>query len=95
MFKPEGVYVAMLTPFKADGSVNEGELRRIVDFQIEGGVHGLFPISSVGEFIHMSREEKFRIMEIMVDQNAGRVKIVPGCRQQPAGRIHYFGKKSP
>jgi N-acetylneuraminate lyase/4-hydroxy-tetrahydrodipicolinate synthase len=78
MFKPEGVYVAMLTPFKADGSLNEGELRRIVDFQIKGGVHGLFPISSVGEFIHMSREEKVRMMEIIVDQNKGRVRITPG-----------------
>ena len=78
MFKPEGVYVAMLTPFDEDGAINEGELRRIVDFQIEGGVHGLFPISSVGEFIHMSRQEKVRMMEIMVDQSRGRVKITPG-----------------
>ncbi|MGD9288973.1 MAG: dihydrodipicolinate synthase family protein [Desulfobacterales bacterium] len=78
MFKPEGVYVAMLTPFKDDGSINEAELRRIVDFQITGGVDGLFPISSVGEFIHMSREEKFCMMEIIADQNNGRVKITPG-----------------
>ena len=78
MFKPEGVYVAMLTPFDEDGAINEGELRRMVDFQIEGGVHGLFPISSVGEFIHMNREEKVRMMEIIVDQNRGRVKITPG-----------------
>ena len=78
MYRPEGVYVAMLTPFDEDGSIHEGELRRIVDFQIEGGVHGLFPISSVGEFIHMSREEKFRMMEIIIDQNNGRVKITPG-----------------
>ena len=78
MFKPEGVYVAMLTPFDDEGSINEAELRRIVDFQIKGGVDGLFPISSVGEFIHMSREEKFRMMEIIVDQNEGRIHITPG-----------------
>ncbi len=78
MFKPEGVYVAMLTPFDDEGSINEAELRRIVDFQIKGGVDGLFPISSVGEFIHMSREEKFRMMEIIADQNDGRVHITPG-----------------
>ena len=94
MFKPEGVYVAMLTPFKEDGSVNEGELRRIVDFQIEGGVHGLFPISSVGEFIHMSRKEKIRIMEIMVDQNAGRVKIVPGVGSSLPAESIILAKKA-
>jgi 4-hydroxy-tetrahydrodipicolinate synthase len=78
MYKPEGIYVAMLTPFTDDGSINEEELRRIVDFLIESGVHGLFPISSVGEFIHMSREEKIRMMEITIDQNRGRVRITPG-----------------
>ena len=94
MFKPEGVYVAMLTPFKEDGSLNEAELRRIVDFQIEGGVHGLFPISSVGEFIHMSRQEKFRIMEIMVDQNAGRVRIVPGVGSSLPAESIILAKKA-
>jgi N-acetylneuraminate lyase/4-hydroxy-tetrahydrodipicolinate synthase len=78
MFKPEGIYVAMLTPFTADGEINEAELRRIVDFQIAAGVDGLFPISSVGEYIHMSREEKFRMMEIIADQNRGRVRLTPG-----------------
>jgi 4-hydroxy-tetrahydrodipicolinate synthase len=78
MFKPEGVYVAMLTPFSADGSVNEPELRRMVDFLIQAGVHGLFPISSVGEFIHLTREEKVRMMEIVVDQNRGRTRVTPG-----------------
>ena len=62
MYKPEGIYVAMLTPFSDDGEINEEELRRIVEFLIQSGVHGLFPVSSVGEFIHMSREEKIRMI---------------------------------
>jgi dihydrodipicolinate synthase/N-acetylneuraminate lyase len=78
MFKPEGVYVAMLTPFGKDGEINEKELRHIVDFLIEAGVHGLFPNSSVGESIHMSREEKIRMMEIVFDQSRGRVPVTPG-----------------
>jgi 4-hydroxy-tetrahydrodipicolinate synthase len=78
MFKPEGIYVAMLTPFTEGGAINERELRRMVEFQITSGVDGLFPISSVGEFIHLSREEKFRMMEITVDQTRGRVHVTPG-----------------
>ena len=93
MFKPEGVYVAMLTPFDEDGSINEGELRRIVDFQIAGGVHGLFPISSAGEFIHMSRDEKVRMMEIMVDQNKGRVKITPGVGSSLPAESIFLAQK--
>lgn len=77
-FKPEGVYVAMLTPFKEDGSVNEEELKKIVDFEISMGVDGLFPVSSVGEFIHLDRDEKIRLMAAVVEQAKGRVKVTPG-----------------
>ena len=93
MFKAEGIYVAMLTPFNEDGSLNETELRRIVDFLIESGVDGLFPISSVGEFIHMGREEKIRMMEIIVEQNHGRVRITPGVgSSHPAESIFLAHK---
>jgi len=78
MFKPEGVYAVLLTPFTEDGEINEKELRRILDFLIESGVHGIFPLGSAGESIHLSRDEKIRIMEIVVDQNQGRVKTTPG-----------------
>jgi N-acetylneuraminate lyase/4-hydroxy-tetrahydrodipicolinate synthase len=93
MFKPEGIYVAMLTPFSDDGAISEEELRRIVEFQITSGVHGLFPISSVGEFIHMSQEEKMRMMEIVVDQNRGRVRVTPGVgSSHPAESISLAQK---
>ena len=78
MFKPEGVYVAMLTPFKQDGRIHEQEMRKMVDFQIQKGVDGLFPVSSVGEYIHMTREEKVTLMEMVHDQAKGRVPITPG-----------------
>jgi 4-hydroxy-tetrahydrodipicolinate synthase len=78
MFQPQGVYVAMLTPFKEEGSINEEILRHMVDFQIDRGVDGLFPVSSVGESVHLTQEERVRLMEIVVDQSAGRVPVTPG-----------------
>ena len=93
MFKPEGIYVAMLTPFKEDGSINEAEMQKIVDFLIERGVHGLFPVSSVGEFIHMSQDEKVRLMEIVHDQARGRVAVTPGVgTSNPADSIYLAEK---
>ena len=79
MYKPEGIYVAMLTPFTDQGTINEEVLRRMVEFLIESGVHGLFPVSSVGESIHLTREEKILMMEIIVDQNRNRVQVIPGA----------------
>jgi 4-hydroxy-tetrahydrodipicolinate synthase len=78
MFKPEGVFAVMLTPFTKAGDVSEQELRRLVDFLIGAGVDGLFPLGSAGESVHLSREEKVRAMGIIVDQARGRVPVTPG-----------------
>ena len=94
MYKPEGVYVAMLTPFHDDGLINEDELRRIVDFQIEAGVDGLFPVSSVGEYIHMRREEKVRMTAIVMEQNAGRVCVTAGVGSSHPAESIALAKKA-
>ena len=94
MFKPEGVYVAMITPFKEDGSLNEAEMRKIVDFQIERGVDGLFPVSTCGEYIHMTREEKVRLMEVVYDQAQGRVPVTPGVGGSHSSESIYLAEKA-
>lgn len=92
MFKPVGVYAAMLTPFAADGGVNESELRRMTEFMIGKGLHGLFPISSVGEFVHLSAEQICRCMDIVVDQAAGRVPVTPGISATCAANAIHLAK---
>jgi len=79
LFKPEGVYVAMLTPFDANGEIDELSLRRTAEFAIQQGVDGLFPNSTVGEFVRLSFAEKVRVVEIVVDQAKGRVPVTPGA----------------
>jgi len=79
MFKPEGVYVAMLTPFDDQGRVEEKVLRDMVEWLVEKGVDGLFPVSTVGEFVHLSFEERVRVLEIVVDQAGGRVAVTGGA----------------
>jgi len=94
MFKPEGIYVAMLTSFTGDGRINEKEMRRMVDFQIDRGVDGLFPVSSVGESIHMSREEKVALMEIVHDQSRGRVPVTPGVGSSHPAESVFLAKRA-
>jgi len=79
MYKPQGVYVAMLTPFDAHGEIDERSLRQMTEFMIQQGVDGLFPNSTVGEFVRLDLQEKIRVMEIVVDQAAGRVPVTPGA----------------
>lgn len=94
MYKPSGVYAAMQTPFKTDGDINEEVLRRMVDFMIAKGVHGLFPVSSVGEFVHMTLEQCCRFMEVVIDQNQGRVAVTPGVSSTCAENSVKLVKKA-
>jgi len=77
-FRPRGIIPAMVTPFDKQGKVSEGGLRKLVDYLIEGGVHGLFPVGSQGEFYALEREEKKKIMEIVLDQAKGKVPVYAG-----------------
>jgi len=88
VFRPAGVYVAMMTPFHDDGSVNRDEVRRMVSFLIEKGVDGIFPLSSVGEFLHLDFEEKVSLMEVVQEEARGRVAVTPGATaMSPRGSI--------
>ncbi len=92
IFRPEGVYAAMLTPFDEKGKVNETVLRKIVDFLIDKGIDGLYPVSSVGEFVHLTPEENMEIMDICVDQAKGRVPVVPGVSASCAEKAVILAK---
>jgi N-acetylneuraminate lyase/4-hydroxy-tetrahydrodipicolinate synthase len=67
----------MILPYNKDGSINEEELKKLLEFQIEKGVHGFLPLGSIGEFIHLSREEKIRVIEIVVETVNGRAYVIP------------------
>jgi 2-dehydro-3-deoxy-D-pentonate aldolase len=76
-----GIYTPNLVPFDDDGRINEGELRRMVNWLIEKGVSGLYPNGSTGEFIRLSFEERKRVIRIVADEVRGRVPILAGAAE--------------
>ncbi len=91
MMKIEGVYTALVTPLSEDGSrVDEKALRRLVDFQIEGGVSGLVPVGTTGESPTLDGEECQEVIRIVVEQARGRVPVIGGAgSNSTAEAIHY------
>ena len=73
-----GVFPYLVSPIAPDGSVLDAELRRLVDHLIARGVHGLTPLGSTGEFAYLDAAQRRRIVEVVVDQAAGRVPVVAG-----------------
>ncbi len=74
-----GCGTALVTPFTASGDVDERSLRSFVDWQIASGVHFVVPCGSTGEAATMTTDEHRRVVEITVEQAAGRVPVVAGA----------------
>ena len=73
-----GSYTALITPF-SNGKVDEAAFRKLVDFQIENGTHGLVPVGTTGESPTLSHEEHDRVVEMCIEQAAGRVPVIAGA----------------
>jgi 4-hydroxy-tetrahydrodipicolinate synthase len=75
----QGCGTAMVTPFRADQSLDEETLRRLVLRQIEGGVHFLVPCGTTGENPTLSRGEHLRVVEVTLEEAKGKVPVLAGC----------------
>ena len=73
-----GSIPALATPFR-DGSFDEAAFRKLVDWQIENGSKALVPCGTTGEASTLSNAEHHRVIEVCIEQAAGRVPVIAGC----------------
>ncbi len=86
-----GSYTALLTPFK-NGEVDYDSYRKLVDFQIDNGTHGLVPVGTTGESPTLSHEEHKKVIEVCIDQANGRVPIIAGAGSNSTAEAIEFVK---
>src|SRR5262245_46700169 len=73
-----GLFVATLTPFDSNNRLDPGVIRAHTQFLIEGGVNGLSPCGTTGEFLYLSIGEKARIIEETSQSANGKVPVMAG-----------------
>ncbi|MFV0643651.1 MAG: 4-hydroxy-tetrahydrodipicolinate synthase [Sphingomonadaceae bacterium] len=91
-----GSIPALVTPFR-DGSFDEAAFRRLVDWQIDNGSMALVPCGTTGEASTLSNAEHHRVIEVCIEQAAGRVPIIAGCGSNDTmnAMVHMtFSKKA-
>jgi len=76
--KLDGVYSVLPTPFADNGDVDEASLRRVVELFIAAGVNGVTALGVTGEVARLDDGERAKVLEIVVDQVAGRIGVVAG-----------------
>lgn len=74
-----GSAVALVTPFRSDGEIDSAALRRLVEFQIQGGTDILIPCGTTGESPTLSDDEQRQVMETVLEAANGRVKVIGGA----------------
>ncbi|PYY04331.1 MAG: 4-hydroxy-tetrahydrodipicolinate synthase [Acidobacteria bacterium] len=77
--KLRGCGTALVTPFKADSSVDEEALRALVAWQVESGIDFLVPCGTTGETPTLSHDEWLRVIDVTIESAAGRLPIVAGA----------------
>jgi 4-hydroxy-tetrahydrodipicolinate synthase len=91
-----GVTVALVTPFRG-GEVDFAALRRLVDWHVEQGTDCLSPAGTTGEAPTLDHDEHERVMAAVVEQAAGRIKVVPGTGSnstREAIRLTRFARRA-
>ena len=73
-----GSIPALVTPFR-DGTFDEAAFRKLVDWQIDNGSTALVPCGTTGENSTLSNAEHHRVIEVCIEQAAGRVPVIAGC----------------
>ena len=75
----QGCGTALVTPFRADGAVDEPALHALVNHQIESGINFLIPCGTTGEAATLTEAETARVVQIVCATAAGRVPVFAGC----------------
>lgn len=85
-----GCATALVTPFTAEGAIDEDRLRALVDRQIIGGVRLLVPCGTTGESATMTEAEDQRVIAITVEAARGRARVIAGTgSNSTAAAIEY------
>jgi len=91
----QGTGTALVTPFRADGSVDEKALRRLVDFQISEGIDMLLPCGTTGEGATLDADETDRVVQFVIEQSNRRVPVIAGAGSNSTAKAIQASKRAP
>lgn len=89
----QGVYTALVTPFSA-GEVDLACFRRLIEFQLAGGVDGILPMGTTGESPTVSFEEHAKIIETAIEAAAGRCQVIAGTGANSTSEAVHLTKQA-
>src|ERR1700682_6483236 len=89
-----GCATALVTPFKADGALDEERMRALIERQINGGVRLLVPCGTTGESATMSEEEDERVIKLTIEVAGGRAHVIAGTGSNATSAAIEYSKRA-
>ncbi|MFW5807608.1 MAG: 4-hydroxy-tetrahydrodipicolinate synthase [Spirochaetota bacterium] len=89
----EGVYTALITPFR-DGEVDYDSLDRVIEHQIQGGVTGVLPMGTTGESPTVSHDEHITIIRHVIGRVNGRGRVLAGTGSNSTTEAVYLSQEA-
>lgn len=89
-----GVCTITLTPFDDYGNIDEESLRKLTNFYINSGVHGMTILGIMGESHKLTENERLRVTDIVMEETNGRVPVVVGCTSRGTNVSTMLAKKA-
>ncbi|MDR0709814.1 MAG: 4-hydroxy-tetrahydrodipicolinate synthase [Spirochaetaceae bacterium] len=90
----KGAYTALITPMKDNGDVDYDGFRRLIGFQIEGGIDGLLPLGTTGETPTLDEDEEEKLIRIAVEETKGRVPLIIGAGSNSTRHMVIYTKRA-
>ncbi len=90
----QGCGTALVTPFTADGRLDEVALARLVEFQIDEGIDFLVPCGTTGESATLSIEEHLRVVEVVLQRAKGQVPVIAGAGGNNTAHVIEMAKRT-
>ena len=85
--KLKGVVVPLGTPLTSDERIDEKGMRKLTRYVLDGGVHGVFVLGTMGGFAFLEDKEKTRAIEIVIDEVKGKVPVIAGTSDTSTKKV--------
>jgi len=89
----QGTGTALVTPFTKTGDLDLKSLKNLVERQVQGGVEALIPVGTTGESVTLNEQEHLKVVETVVEQVHGRVKIVAGAGSNSTSKTILIARR--
>ena len=89
-----GCATALVTPFTADGAVDEERLRALIEYQIDGAVRLLVPCGTTGESATMTEAEDELVIGLTIDTARGRARVIAGTGSNSTAAAMEYSQRA-